>query len=104
MPVFEIPSEGWESLRPGVRVHWLYRNENGNSAAFLRYDPGASVPLHRHPGYEHIFVLDGSQQDETREYGTGSFALNEPGSVHSVRSPDGCTVLIVWTKPVQFIE
>ena len=103
MPINSIPPDGWETLRPGVAVRWICRSENGTSSAFLRYDPGAEVPLHEHPGFEHIFVVEGSQGDEHGEYGPGSFVINSPGSVHAVHSSGGCTVLIVWTQPVRFL-
>ena len=35
----------------------------GRAAAMLRYAPNAEVPLHEHDGYEHIFVLEGAQED-----------------------------------------
>jgi anti-sigma factor ChrR (cupin superfamily) len=91
----------WEPFRPGIRVHWLYRTgPDGPASAFLRYEPGASVPMHRHPGTEHLFVLSGSQSDEHGRYAAGSLVVNPPGSRHSVRSEEGCLVLLVWEKPV----
>lgn len=73
------------------------------SIALLRYQPGAQVPRHRHPGIETILVLAGSQSDESGCYETGSLVINPVGSVHSVWSNDGCVVLIQWDKPVQFV-
>jgi anti-sigma factor ChrR (cupin superfamily) len=90
----------WRPHRPGVEIHWLY--ESGGGAAFLRYEPGASLPRHRHPGHEHIFVLAGSQEDERGRYGAGALVINPPGSAHSVRSPEGCLVLVVWERAVIF--
>lgn len=71
--------------------------------ALLRYQPGACVPRHRHPGIETILVLAGSQSDEAGRYATGSLVINPVGSEHSVWSDDGCVVLIQWDKPVQFV-
>lgn len=91
----------WEPFRPGIRVHWLYRTaDDGPASAFLRYEAGASVPMHRHPGYEHLLVLSGSQSDEGGRYAAGTFVINPPGSRHSVRSEEGCVVLLVWEQPV----
>lgn len=91
-------------LRPGVDIAVLYRDERtGSSAAILRYAPGAKVPRHEHAGYEHIVVLEGSQRDERGEYSAGQLVINPPGSAHSVESPSGCLVLIVWTQPIHFL-
>ena len=63
---------GWRGLafgpfRPGMEIHRLYGGDgDGPSAALLRYAPGGSVPLHEHTGFEHVLVLDGSQEDGPR--------------------------------------
>ncbi len=71
--------------------------------ALLRYQPGASVPRHRHAGVETILVLAGSQNDEAGCYQANALVINPIGSVHSVWSVDGCVVLIQWDKPVEFL-
>jgi anti-sigma factor ChrR (cupin superfamily) len=55
-----------------------------------------------HEGCEYILVLEGAQEDERGVYPAGTFLVNEPGSRHSVKSPEGCTVLAIWAKPVVF--
>ncbi len=92
----------FEFFRDGVEICHLWRG--GPDVALLRYAKGASVPRHRHPGLETILVLSGSQSDENGQYYTGSIVFNPPETVHSVWSEDGCTVLIQWEKPVEFID
>jgi anti-sigma factor ChrR (cupin superfamily) len=92
----------WEPLRPGVEIHRLYGKDGGPSAALLRYAPGGEVPEHLHPGYEHIYVLSGSQQDERGVYAAGDLVVNLPGTRHRVESPGGCVVLVVWERPIEF--
>ena len=60
--------------------------------------------LHEHTGYEHIFVLAGSQVDENSKADTGSLIINPPGTRHSVLSETGCIVLAIYEKPVRFIR
>lgn len=92
---------GWQAFRDGIEVSWLYRNgENGPAAAFLRYAPGARVPLHWHAGYEHVFVLKGSQSDNNGRHRAGALVVNPPGTSHDVVSEEGCLVLVVWERPV----
>jgi anti-sigma factor ChrR (cupin superfamily) len=103
--VFDLKAlaEGKEFVpwREGVEILRLYGDEkSGRAAAMLRYAPDAEVPLHEHDGYEHIFVLEGAQEDARGVYRAGSMVVNPPGSRHRVRSPEGCTVLILWDRPV----
>jgi anti-sigma factor ChrR (cupin superfamily) len=93
----------WEPLRPGVEMHRLYQiGSDGPSAAFLRYAAGTRLDRHRHAGFEHIFVLAGSQEDERGRYGAGAMVVNPPGSAHNVSSSEGCIVLVLWERPVIF--
>ena len=97
-------AKGWESLREGVDVLRLWGDSDaGASVTLLRYKPGAHVPRHRHSGFEAIFVISGSQSDERGTYGPGTFVVNPDGDEHSVRSDEGCTVLILRERPVEFL-
>lgn len=98
---------GWQALtfepfKPGIQIAWLRTGDPG--FAVLRYDPGAQVPLHRHPDVEMILVLDGAQSDEHGTYRAGDIVLNLPGSTHRVHSTQGCVVLLMWAKPVAFLD
>ena len=96
----------FEAFREGVEIAHLQRPDGrgGPALALLRYRPGASVPRHEHMGLETILVLDGSQSDERGTYRVGDVVLNPPGSVHSVWSEEGCTVLISWAAPVRILD
>jgi anti-sigma factor ChrR (cupin superfamily) len=93
---------GWKPLREGIDMVILHQSPGGSTAALLRYQPGAEVPRHEHTGHEHILVLEGSQEDDLGHYPAGSFVVNPPGSRHRVWSLEGCLVLIVWERPVDF--
>ena len=93
----------WQPFRTGIEIHPLYGELGiGRAAALLRYAPGASLPSHRHAGFEQILVLDGSQVDEHGRYGKGTVVVNPPGSQHAVTSPEGCVVFVTWELPVEF--
>jgi anti-sigma factor ChrR (cupin superfamily) len=82
----------WEPFHPGVDIYRLYKDsEGGAAAALLRYQPGASVPLHVHTG---------SQTDENGEHQAGTLVINPPNTHHNVISQAGCIVLAIWEKPV----
>jgi anti-sigma factor ChrR (cupin superfamily) len=98
-------------LHPGVEILPLYGmtaegqplSPHQPSAAILRYAPGASVPRHGHPGFEHIIVLRGSQSDALGTYPKGTCVVNPPGSSHWVNSEEGCLVLAIWDRPVELL-
>ena len=95
----------WEPFREGVDIAWLYRNgEHGPASAYLRYAPGARVPLHLHAGYEHVLILEGSQSDKNGRHHAGTLVIGPPGTSHEVRSEEGCLVLIIWERPVVLLE
>ena len=92
----------WHERRPGV--HWKVLWEEGDrKAVLMRYDPGATIPRHRHLGDEQIFVLEGSVSDDTGTCAQGGYARRPPGCVHSVSSGEGALVLAIisgGTEPV----
>lgn len=90
----------WQPFREGVDIYRLYGDGKGAAAALLRYQPGAKVPRHEHQGFEHIFVLSGSQTDQNGEHEAGTLVINPPSSNHSVMSISGCIVLVIWEKPI----
>jgi anti-sigma factor ChrR (cupin superfamily) len=93
----------WEHFRAGIEVRWLYKNVSGPSAALLRYAPGATLPRHTHPGYEHILILSGSQSDDLGTHPAGTLLVHPPGTSHSIASENGCVALAMWEKPVVFL-
>ncbi|WP_441247061.1 cupin domain-containing protein [Kitasatospora sp. McL0602] len=91
--------------RVGIEMHQLYSaratEQDGPSAALVRYLPGATTASHRHPGYELIYVLSGVLETEDGVYPENSLLVMPPDSVHAPHSPAGCLVLVVWEQPVR---
>ncbi|WP_051523729.1 cupin domain-containing protein [Zymobacter palmae] len=46
----------------GIAYAPLWRNDQGGGHTLLRLETGASLPLHRHPGWEQIHVIEGRLQ------------------------------------------
>ncbi len=93
----------WQPFHKGVSIFRLYGNqETGPSAALLKYERGAGVPIHEHLGNEHIFILRGAQSDHRGEYPAGTMLTNPPGSSHAVHNEHGSIVLVMWEQPVRF--
>lgn len=100
----EAPDFEWQPFREGVEIHRLWGEAGGESGVLLRYAPGGMVPAHRHEAVEEIYVLGGSQRDHRGVYPAGSHVVNSVGSSHTVESPDGCLVLVIWQKPNTWLE
>jgi len=94
----------WKPFRDGIEILPLSGGSGPLSAhsALLRYQPGASVPTHTHAGFEHIYVLAGSQSDSKNTYRRGDLLISPPGTSHAIVSEEGCVVLAIWEKPVVF--
>jgi len=102
------PSEAarlpWIEARPGVRQKRIWEDKlNERRALLARFEPGATLPRHRHVGDELIFILEGANADESGVVATGNVSYRPNGCVHSVTTKNGATVLaVVWgrTEPV----
>jgi anti-sigma factor ChrR (cupin superfamily) len=94
----------WSPFRPGISICRLFGDGGpGPSAALLKYEPGGQVPLHRHRGFEVIFMIAGSQTDEDCTLYAQDVKVNPPGTAHSVVSRNGCIALLLWQQPVSFV-
>jgi len=92
----------WVERRPGVFWKVLWEDPDGRHKAILiRYEPGATIPRHRHLGDEQIFVLEGSVIDDTGVCTAGNYARRPPGCVHTVKSASGALVLAVTSGPTE---
>jgi anti-sigma factor ChrR (cupin superfamily) len=68
--------------------------ESGRVTSLVRFEPGASFPMHPHPDGEEILVLSGSFCDHTGRYGPGSFLVNPEGFSHAPFTDEGCTLFV----------
>jgi anti-sigma factor ChrR (cupin superfamily) len=89
--------------REAVGAHWLYTGEQtgpGCAEAYVaQFGPGAHGDLHRHLGFEVLFVFEGELHNDNGDvYGPGALVVERPGSVHRVSSEHGCLVLVVREK------
>lgn len=83
----------------GVERRMLFRvgEEKARATSIVRYAPGSRFPRHGHPGGEEFFVLEGTFQDETGDFSTGTYVRNPPGSGHAPRSEAGCVIFVkLW--------
>ena len=94
----------WQPFVNGAEIHRLYGDgKEGPTAVLIRFREEGQVPVHFHPGYEHIFILAGEQRDQNAVRNRGAFTINPPGTVHGVSSKPGTIVLVIYEKPVVFL-
>lgn len=64
------------------------------NAGVIRYEPGASYPLHRHDFAQVWYVLDGEFRFGERVYGPGTFVyMADPHFEHGMSTQTGGTVV-----------
>jgi anti-sigma factor ChrR (cupin superfamily) len=94
----------WIEARPGVRQKRIWEDKATERRVLLaRFEPGATLPPHRHVGDELIFLVEGANADESGVVATGCVNYRPNGCVHTVTTQNGATVLaFVWgrTEPV----
>ena len=78
--------------------------ESKRRAILARFAPGAKLPRHKHVGDELIFVVEGSNADESGEVVAGNMNYRPNGCVHSVSTKNGATVLAVVTGGVEMMK
>lgn len=70
----------------------------------LKFEPGATYPLHNHPGGEEIFVLEGDIKLGKDELKAGDYLFTAPGNLHRVSTKGGCVVFLRAPEEVVKIE
>ena len=83
-----------------IAMKVLYRDEaKGEMTVLLKWEPGATLPFHKHPEIEQSYVLEGSFSDHDGIARAGQFVWRTAGSMHETRSDEGCTILAIYRKP-----
>ena len=96
------PSEmDWKPTRfEKVSIKVLYEDaERGEMTCLLKLEPGAYIPLHKHPEIEQSLVLEGSVEDHDGIAKAGDYIWRKPGSLHHNTSPSGAVLFAVYRKP-----
>jgi anti-sigma factor ChrR (cupin superfamily) len=99
--VTDIEWKRHETL-PGIRQKALWSDPATQRRAVLsRFEPGASLPMHRHAGDEILYVIEGAIADEAGTVSAGNMGYRPNGCVHNVSSKNGATVMAVVTGGVE---
>jgi anti-sigma factor ChrR (cupin superfamily) len=94
-----------ETAYHGIRWKVLHHDPvSGRSVFLLRFEPGASYPLHRHPEWEDYLVVEGSVRDGGTDREAGTFAHHPGGTAHRLVSPGGCVLFVSLALPVEILK
>jgi anti-sigma factor ChrR (cupin superfamily) len=100
--IIEVAEIAWESMMPKIKAKMLWSDAATKRRAQLtRFEPGASLPRHRHVGDELLYVIEGSISDESGTVAAGSVGYRPDGCIHSVMSKNGVTVFAIITGGVE---
>jgi anti-sigma factor ChrR (cupin superfamily) len=96
--IFTLSDLPWVETRPGVRQKKIWEDPvNERRAILARFEPGATLPRHRHVGDELIFLIEGANADESGPVTAGNMNYRPNGCAHTVTTKNGATVLaVVW--------
>jgi len=96
--IFTLSELAWVEALPGVRLKPIWEDKATKRRCILgRFEPGSTLPPHRHVGDELIFIVEGANADEAGVVATGNMNYRPNGCVHTVTTKNGATVLAaVW--------
>lgn len=94
----------WAPTRfPGISIKVLYEDKKeGEMTCFLKWEPGATLPMHKHPEIEQSYVVEGSFYDHDGICRAGEFVWRRVGSFHETHSDEGAVILAIYRKPNVF--
>lgn len=102
---FDLSAIAWTEAMPGVRQKPIWHDkETKRRAALVRFDPGAQLPRHKHVGDELIFVIEGSNADESGEVLAGNVNYRPNGCTHAVSTRNGATIFALVTGGVEMMK
>ncbi|HUC68668.1 MAG TPA: cupin domain-containing protein [Stellaceae bacterium] len=94
----------WEPTQfDGISIKVLYEDKaKGEMTCFLKWEPGATLPMHKHPEIEQSYVIEGSFYDHDGICRAGEFVWRRIGSFHETHSDEGAIILAIYRKPNVF--
>jgi anti-sigma factor ChrR (cupin superfamily) len=100
--VIRLNEIAWVDAVPGVRQKPIFSDKETHRRVILaRFEPGSKLGRHRHVGDEIVFVIEGSNADESGELVAGNMNYRPNGCTHSVSSTNGGTALAFVTGTVE---
>lgn len=95
-----------EENTDGVFVKSLMFDEatNRSPTILLKFEAGATYPLHNHPCGEEIFVLEGDIKLGKDELKAGDYLYTAINNKHRVSTKNGCVIFLKAACEVEIIK
>jgi len=94
----------WEATQfDGISIKVLYEDKDKvEMTCLLKWEPGATLPMHKHADIEQTYVIEGSFFDHDGICRAGEFVWRRIGSFHETHSDEGAVILAIYRKPNVF--
>jgi anti-sigma factor ChrR (cupin superfamily) len=103
--IIEVAEIAWVSMMPNIKAKILWSDPAiKRRAQFTRFERGTSLPIHPHVGDELLYVIEGSNFDESGELRTGNVSYFANGCTHTVLSKNGHTAMAFVTGDSEVIK
>src|ERR1700730_16207214 len=100
--IIRVSERAWEPMSPTIKFKSLWSDPATKRRAQLtRFEPGATLPMHRHAGDELLYVIEGAISDESGTVPAGSVGYRRDGAVASVTSKTGATVSAIISGSIE---
>ena len=95
-----------EENSEGIFVKSLLFDETAKRSPtmLLKFEAGATYPLHNHPGGEEVFVIEGDIKLGKDELKAGDYLFTAANNKHRVSTKNGCVVLLKAPQEVEIIK
>ena len=90
----------WSGVQRKV-LEFVNQPRMGRETSILKLEPGTSLPTTTWAERLDFFVIEGSCSDEHGSYGKHTFVRQPPGTTHSLRSQEGCSLYMKWRVPIK---
>jgi anti-sigma factor ChrR (cupin superfamily) len=92
--IIAVSGREWQTASPTIKIKKLWSDPaTKRRAQITRFEPGATLPIHRHVGDELLYVIEGAISDEFGATTAGSVSYRPNGCVHTVTCPNGATII-----------
>jgi len=96
--IIGVSQREWEALSPAIKFKKLWSDPaTKRRAQITRFEPSATLPMHRHVGDELLYVIEGAISDDFGTTTAGNMGYRPDGCVHTVKCSNGATILAVIT-------
>jgi anti-sigma factor ChrR (cupin superfamily) len=94
--IIQVSGQEWQTISPMLKFKKMWSDPaSKRRAQITRFEPGATLPMHRHVGDELLYVIEGAISDEFGTTTAGNVSYRPNGCVHTVTCSNGATIFTI---------